>query len=118
MSPQLTSLNTVMSSVSVSQFDLFNVPYHGFRLYQIMREAVVNAEKTFHGQVNAGKSKKECVMAALQAVADVLGENWDSIKEHFSVLVDAAISLWNAIHKKVTIETPSAGIATLECKTS
>lgn len=107
MTTQLSSLSNILHSVTHCNFDLFRSINSGYQIYEIMRKAIYDAEIAFHEKDNAGDAKKQCVMAALQAAAHVLGENWESLKDHFAVLIDAIISLWNATHSKAKLQTAS-----------
>ncbi|WP_337022532.1 MULTISPECIES: hypothetical protein [unclassified Pantoea] len=100
MTTQLSSLSNILHSVTFFNIDLFHSITSGYQIYEVMRKAIHDAEIAFHEKDKAGDAKKQCVMAALQAAAHVLGENWESLKEHFAVLIDAIIQLWNATHKK------------------
>jgi len=99
MTTQLSSLSNILHSVTFFNVELFRSINSGYQIYEVMRKAIYDAEVAFHEKDNAGAAKKQCVMAALQAAAHALGENWQSMKDHFAVLIDAIIQLWNATHK-------------------
>lgn len=99
MTTQLSSLSNILNSVTFFNIDLFRSINSGYQIYEVMRKAIHDAEVTFYEKESAGETKKLCVMAALEAATHVLGENWENLKDHFAVLIDAIIQLWNATHK-------------------
>ena len=100
MNTRLSSLSAIINGTILTNFGLFKSFQNCYQIYDVMRKAILDAEIAFHQKESAGKDKKYCVLAALQAATDDLGESWEKLDEHFSALVDAIITLWNVTHKE------------------
>ena len=91
----VVSLSTIVSGISAIASGVVAVYENGQKLLDILKAAVVKVEDQFSALKSAGATKKEIVMATLQAAADALGEAWDNIKAYFSALIDSIISVYN-----------------------
>lgn len=91
----VVSLSTIVSGISAIASGVVAVYENGQKLLDILKAAVVKVEDQFAALKAAGATKKEIVMATLQAAADALGESWDTIKSYFSALIDSIIALFN-----------------------
>lgn len=115
MTITLDSLKTIVTGVSAIASGVVAVYENGEKLLEILKAAIVKVEEAYASLKASGATKKELVLATLQAAADALGEVWANIESYFSSLIDSIIDLYNTAKSVIdgtTTEEATAEVAT------
>lgn len=101
MSISLSTIATAMSAAAP-------VLTAGSKLFNYVGTLMESAEKAFAtATANSGSSKKAVVLAAIQTIAKVIGENFEAIKEQVAAFIDVVKTAYNTV-VSVTAPAPAA----------